>query len=115
MNDEEKRGISEQLSEEELALFDLLTKPDPELTKKERKQVKKTARDLLNTLKDEKLVLDWRKRQRSRALVRVTIEKMLDRGLPETYTESYFSRRLTLPFNIYTNLTMGVGGGYMSR
>jgi len=34
-----------------------------ELTKKERGQVKKTAQALLETLKGEKLVLDWRKKQ----------------------------------------------------
>ena len=33
LSEEEKRGISEKLSEEELALFDLLTKPDVTLTK----------------------------------------------------------------------------------
>ncbi len=115
LNDEEKRGISEQLSEEELALFDLLTKPDPELTKKERKQVKKTARDLLNTLKGEKLVLDWRKRQRSRAQVRVTIEKMLDRGLPETYTRELFQQKTDAIFQyIYESYYGGGRGIYVA-
>ena len=33
-------------------------------------------------LKGEKLVLDWRKEQRTRAAVRVTVEETLDR-LPE--------------------------------
>lgn len=31
LNAEERRGVAEGLSEEELALFDLLTKPDPAL------------------------------------------------------------------------------------
>ncbi len=34
-----------------------------ELTAKERAQVKKVSRELLQTLKAEKLALDWRKRQ----------------------------------------------------
>src|SRR5262249_22326214 len=41
LSDEEKRGIAEQLTEEELTIFDLLTKPDPVLTKAEEREVKK--------------------------------------------------------------------------
>ncbi len=54
-----------------------------ELTAKERAQVKKVSRELLQTLKAEKLALDWRKRQQARAQVRVAIETLLDQGLPE--------------------------------
>jgi type I restriction enzyme R subunit len=82
LEEEEKRAVTENLSEEELTLFDILTKPEMELTKKERNQVKKAARALLETLKQEKLVLDWRKRQQSRAAVKVTIEQILDQELP---------------------------------
>jgi type I restriction enzyme, R subunit len=41
------RDIAEQLSEEALALFDLLMKPDGELTGCERNLVKEIARELL--------------------------------------------------------------------
>ncbi|MBU1902678.1 MAG: type I restriction endonuclease subunit R, partial [Proteobacteria bacterium] len=111
LNDEEKRTISEQLSEEELALFDLLTKPEPELAPKERGQVKKTARELLNKLKGEKLVLDWRKRQQSRADVRVTIERMLDRGLPEVYTQKLFEQKTEAIFQHIYESYYGAGKG----
>ena len=111
LNDEEKRAISEQLSEEELALFDLLTKPEPDLNNKEKKQVKKTARDLLNMLKREKLVLDWRKRQQSRAEVRVTVEKILDRGLPEVYTEALFQQKTESVFQHLYESYYGAGKG----
>lgn len=90
---EEKRGIRQELTEEELALFDLLTKPEMKLSKVEELQVKKAARDLLETLKREKLVLDWRKRQQSRAQVKVTIEEALDRGLPTAYTPDIYQRK----------------------
>jgi type I restriction enzyme, R subunit len=90
LNQEEQRAVGEKLSEEELALFDLLTKPLVELTAKERDQVKATARSLLITLKAEKLVLDWRKRQQARAEVRVTIERVLDSGLPGVYSPELF-------------------------
>ncbi len=92
LNDEEKRHVAVGLSEEEVAIFDLLTKPEPKLTKKEEQQVKKVAHDLLDTLKREKLVLDWRKRQQSRALVRLAIEEMLDQ-LPERYSRDLYQQK----------------------
>ncbi|MCG7853524.1 MAG: DUF3387 domain-containing protein, partial [Methanosarcinaceae archaeon] len=47
LNEEEQRGVGEQLSEEELALFDILTKPELKLNDTERDDVKATARQLL--------------------------------------------------------------------
>lgn len=75
---ENKRAIAENLEEEELAIVDLLTKPDITLTEKEKLDVKKVAKELLSTLKQEKLVLNWRRRQKTKADVKVTIEKILD-------------------------------------
>ena len=67
LQDEERRYIREELSsEEELAVFDLLTKPEMKLSRTEEKEVKKIARQLLDTLKREKLVLDWKKKQQTR-------------------------------------------------
>jgi type I restriction enzyme R subunit len=43
-------------------------------------------RKLLETL-NRKLVLDWRKRQQSRAAVRLAIEDILYERLPECYSE----------------------------
>lgn len=81
---EEQRGISESLDEEELALFDILTRPQMKLTPMERNRVKEVARDLLDTLKAERLVLDWRKNQQTRAAVQLKIQEKLDE-LPEVY------------------------------
>jgi type I restriction enzyme R subunit len=92
LSEEEKRGIAEQLTEEELTIFDLLTKPDVVLTRAEEREVKKVAKDLLDTLKREKLVLDWKKRQTTRAAVRYTIETMLDQ-LPRTYTPELYQKK----------------------
>ena len=45
-----------------------------------------------NKLKAERLVLDWRKHQQTRAAVRLDIEMILDK-LPEEYTqEKYISK-----------------------
>jgi type I restriction enzyme R subunit len=91
---EEQRHIAENLSEEELALFDLLTqKPVVKLTQKERLKVKKAARELLDVLKAEKLTLDWRKHHQTRAAVRVAIEQFLDKRLPDAYTQAVFSQK----------------------
>jgi type I restriction enzyme, R subunit len=89
---EEKRRIAEQLTEEELVIFDLLTKPDPTLTDEETAEVKKVAKSLLEKLKKEKLVLDWRKQQTTRAMVFTTIKEVLDE-LPRIYTKELYEKK----------------------
>ena len=92
LNEEEKRGIREGLSEEELAIFDILMKPAPEMKDKEIKEVKKVARELLEALKKDRLVLEWRKRLQSRARVKLGIEEMLDK-LPPVYTKELYRQK----------------------
>ena len=92
LNAEEQRTIAEQLSEEQLAVFDLLTRPALELTEAERGRVKAISRQLLETLKQERLVLDWRNRQQSRAAVKVTVADILDE-LPERYTQEIYDQK----------------------
>ena len=87
----------ENLTEEDLAVFDLLTRPPDKLAKKDKELVKKVARDLLRTLKEEKLVLDWRKTQQTRAAVRQAIEVELDR-LPGMYTKELYDRKCELVY-----------------
>lgn len=93
LTEEEGRHVREQLSEEELAVFDLLTKPDPTLTPAMENQVKVAVRDLLAKLKSELLVLDWKKRQATRAAVKVGIEMALDDDLPDAYDRALFARK----------------------
>ncbi|MEG7360900.1 type I restriction endonuclease subunit R [Pseudomonas citronellolis] len=101
---EDQRAIRENLSEEELALFDILTKPVPELAEKERAQVKRVCKELLETLKAEKLVLDWRKKDRARSDVRRTLEIVFDRGLPKSYDEGIYNEKCELAFHhIFTS------------
>ena len=92
LNKEEQRTIAEHLTEEELAVFDLLTRPHMELSEKEKDTVKKVARDLLATLKREKLVLDWRKKQQARAAVRTSVQTILDE-LPRIYTTELYQQK----------------------
>jgi type I restriction enzyme R subunit len=97
LREEEQRHLAEKLTEEELALFDILTGPPIGLGKKEKELVKKVARDLLRALKEEKLVLDWRKTQQTRAAVRVAIEDELDK-LPAAYTEVLYAEKCDLVY-----------------
>jgi len=89
---EDQRKVAEELTEEELALFDILTRPEVDMTDAETKEVKKVARKLLQTLKEVKLVLDWRKRQRTRADVYTTVKKVLDE-LPRAYTTELYRQK----------------------
>lgn len=97
---EDQRKMAERLNEEELAIYDLLLKPRPELTKAEIKQVKDVARAMLTSLKNENLVLDWRKRQQTRAAVQVTIEEWLDR-LPPAYEQDLWRQKVQ---QVYTHV-----------
>ncbi|MDB5581020.1 MAG: putative type restriction enzyme hindVIIP protein [Bradyrhizobium sp.] len=86
LDEEEHRSVREGLTEEELAIFDILTKPEPELTAAETDIVKQIARNMLDTLKREKLVLDWRLKERAKAAVRNAIQQSLD-SLPPPYVD----------------------------
>lgn len=97
LNDEDKRGIVEGLSDEELAVFDLLTRPNMKLTKKEELRVKSVAKELLQKLKKGKFVLDWRKKQEARAAVRVMIGEIFEH-LPEKYTKPVYDQKCELVY-----------------
>jgi type I restriction enzyme R subunit len=92
LTEEEGRALSEGLTEEQLAVFDLLMRPAPELSDKERAQVKKVAEELLAALKRNKIVLDWRKQQATRAAVRVAVEETLDL-LPDKFTRPVYAQK----------------------
>jgi type I restriction enzyme R subunit len=94
---EQTRHVRENLTEEELTIFDILTRPGPDLTNPERDEVKKVARQLLDRLK-ELLVIGWRQRVGSRARVRLAIENALDDGLPRAYTKHLYERKCSAVF-----------------
>jgi len=102
LNKEERRKITENLTEEELALFDKLKKS--ELSEKDKKQVKKVAKDLLHKLKTDGLsAVDWRKKQQIKASVRREIEIELD-NLPKTYTQRDYEIKCVVAFqHFYDN------------
>ncbi len=92
LTDEEARHVREQLTEEELVVLDLLTRPGPELTTEERNEVKKVACQLLARLRGL-LTVDWQKTAQTRARVREAIEDALDEGLPRVYTPDVFKAK----------------------
>lgn len=115
LSDEQKRHIQENISEEELALFDILIKPEMELVEREKQQVKRAARYLLELLKKEKLVLDWRKKQQARAEVLYTIETVLDTDLPRSYSTEIFRKKCEIVYqHIYDNY-YGAGQSLYAR
>ena len=96
LKNEEKRYIREELeNEEELAIFDILTRPEMKLTKKEKKDVKRIARQLLKTLKTEKSVLDWRKKQQAKAAIKLAIQDILYE-LPAVYSSDIYPNKCNL-------------------
>jgi type I restriction enzyme R subunit len=93
MDEEEQRHAKEGLSEEELAVFDILTRPEPKLSKAEELQVKTIARQLLEKLKKDKFILDWQLRESAKADVRETIRQEFDE-LPEVYDRNLWDEKV---------------------
>ncbi|MFH0819787.1 MAG: type I restriction endonuclease subunit R [bacterium] len=103
LSEEDRRAIKENLTEEELAIFDLLAKEN--LNPDEVEKVKKVALELLAKLKAEKFVLDWKRKEETRADVKITIRDMLYDNLPEpAYSEQDCEDRTQkVYFHVYDN------------
>ncbi|MEH7277133.1 type I restriction endonuclease subunit R [Neobacillus vireti] len=100
MKDEDERHIKENLTEEELELFDLLKKE--KLTKKEEQQVKLSAKKLYEALLEEKnglLIIDWYKDEQPKLKVQSKVQDVLDKTLPQSYDRVIFKEKLDIVFN----------------
>ena len=84
------------MREEELVIFDILTRPAPGLSVDERAEVKKVARELLARLKGL-LVLNWRQKAAARSQL-LTIEDTLDTGLSRAYTPALYQQKCSAVF-----------------
>jgi type I restriction enzyme R subunit len=112
LNDEQERHVRENISEEELVIFDILTRPAPELSTAERAEVKKAARELLARLK-ALLVLNWRQKAAARSQLKLTIEDTLDTGLPRAYTPDLYNQKCSAVFeHIYESYPERNAGVY---
>tara|TARA_R110001592_G_scaffold27763_3_gene102632 strand:- start:9041 stop:12250 length:3210 start_codon:yes stop_codon:yes gene_type:complete len=87
LSEEEQRAVKEGLSEDSLALFDLLLKPD--LTKKEIDRIKKVAEGLYTTVSRELArIQNFAAKQGARDEIKVKIKDYLwddKTGLPESF------------------------------
>ena len=98
---EAERHIREGLSEDELELFDLLSKDA--MTQDETQRVKLAAKRLLKRLVEEHpklLVQDWFKDNQTQRRVRSEIERVLHEGLPESYERTLFAQKCDNVFNL---------------
>lgn len=92
-----------KLKEEKVALFDILTKLEPKLGAEDRRTVKQVASKPIETLKKEKLVLDWRKKWQMRAAVENTIKVILDQ-LPPAYSKDLYDTKCAMTYqHVYDN------------
>jgi type I restriction enzyme R subunit len=94
MKSEDERHVREGLSEDELEIFDLLSKD--KMTEAESQKVKLAAKALLKRVLEEHprvLVEDWFKDAQTRKVVRDALEQVLDENLPESYDKQLFQRK----------------------
>ena len=96
LDDEQERHVRESLTEEELVIFDILTRSAPDLSVEERNEVKKVAKELLSRLKDL-LVINWRQKFAARSTLKLAIEDTLD-TLPKAYDIMLFNEKCSLVF-----------------
>jgi type I restriction enzyme R subunit len=94
---EEERHVRENLTKEELVIFDILTRPAPELSAAERDEVKKVVRDLLARIKTL-LALNWRQKAAARSKLKLAIENTLDDGLPRAYDKPLYEQKCSALF-----------------
>ena len=97
LSEEQERHVRENMSEEELVVFDILLRPAPELTTEERTEVKKVVRELLAKLK-ALLVINWRQKSSARSQLKITIEDVLDSGLPRAFTPELYRQKCSALF-----------------
>ena len=112
LNAEQQRHVRENMSEEELVVFDILTRPAPALSTEERAEVKTVARGLLARLK-ALLVLNWRQKSTARSQLKLAIEDVLDAGLPRAYTPKLYQQKCSAVFeHVYVSYPERDAGVY---
>ena len=85
LSQEQQRLIRENLSEEELAMVDILLQSASDLSDSNRDKVKQSARELVERIK-KLLVLNWQKKAAVRFQRKLLIEDGLDISLPRACT-----------------------------
>jgi len=115
LTQEQQRHVRENMSEEELVVFDILLKPAPELTTAEKDEIKKVVRELLAKLKSL-LVINWRQKSSARSQVKIAIEDMLDSGLPRAFNPELYKQKCSVLFeHVYEKYPERGAGVYASH
>lgn len=112
LNEEDKRAAREGLQEPELTIFDLLCQ-GVSLSEKERNKVKSLAKQLLDNLNDV-LVIDWRKRQRTKARVQKIIDDILQ-DLPASFDDNSWEQACDKVYMHIYDKYQGAGQSVYSR
>lgn len=110
---EEERHIKEELSEEELEIFDLIRKE--KLTKDEEKKVKLAAKMLYKTLinkRAELFIVGWQDDPQPKGKVKSEIINVLNEFLPESYERDIFTQKSNVVYeHIVDQAIMGFSWG----
>jgi type I restriction enzyme R subunit len=109
LSEEEQRAAREELTEEELAIFDLLTTPEPKLTKAEETEVKRVARVLLAKLHELVDGVDWLRGQETRGAVWSEIRLRLNELPQEPYPDALWSAKVNQVWDFVTRRYAGEG------
>ena len=100
MTAEQRRAAEEDLTEEELEVFDILRKEN--LSKADIVKVKAAAKDLLVKLRENQAVLfttDWYKDSSKKSSFFIFVKDSLNATLPDSYDRSTFLDKSTLLYN----------------
>jgi len=109
LSEEEQRATREGLTEEELAIFDLLTTPEPKLTEAEEAEVKRVARVLLAKLHELVDGVDWLRGQETRGTVWSEIRLRLNELPQEPYPDALWNAKVSQVWDFVTRRYAGEG------
>ena len=109
LREEDLRAKREELTEEQLEIFDLLQKED--LSTNEKERVKDAAKNLLKRLKEERptvMITDWHKDTQTKKQVESVIKTILDSYLPQSYSRPVYTDKCERVFtHFYTQAMRG--------
>ncbi|MEN8879485.1 MAG: type I restriction enzyme endonuclease domain-containing protein, partial [Polaribacter sp.] len=99
LSEESMRAKREDLSEDELTVFDMLV-ANKKISDKEKTKIKEAARELLERLKEKEFKVDhWTEKVQTTAAVRKIIEDYLFLNLPYPTYDEDVSYRAEMLFN----------------
>jgi type I restriction enzyme, R subunit len=97
LTEEQTRHVRENLLPSELVIFDILTRPAPELSDAEREEVKKVVKQLLAKVQGL-LGTMWKGTQQGRSKVQDVIKDTLDEGLPRAFDKPMYEAKVEAVF-----------------